>query len=301
MTPPTEDDEIAAAFAACSNAGRWGPEDELGTLNLVTPGKRRQAAGLVEQGVAVSLGRDLDPVQRPVNPRPVWHQMIHESERPYATADTLHAMPHGFAETHLDALTHMFHQGVGYNGCRQDVVVTNGGLTFASVHAQRDGIFTRAVLLDVAAARGEPWLSPDSVITRADLDAALDRVGEEIEPGDAVILHAGLERREAVEGREDPAVRAGLDLGAVRWLAERDVALYAGDAIEKLPSQYAELPLPLHQLALCAMGMPLLHNPSLTRLLSTAEQLGRQTFLLTVAPVRLRYGTGALVNPTALL
>ena len=291
--------EVAEAVARWSNAGRWGDEDELGTLNLITPQVRRRAAALVTEGVPVSLGSDVDTVQRPLNPRPAWHVMhLDEGGLPYATGDSVHLDIHG-VETHLDALGHVYLDGLGYNGRRQDEVVTNDGLRANSIHAVREGIFTRGVLLDVAAARGVPWLAEDHVVTPADLDDAERHGGVRTEPGDAVVVHTGLERRAGDRHTSEITARAGLGLDAVGWLRERDVAVYAGDCVDRLPPTDPVLPLPLHQIGIAAVGLVLLDWPRLTDLLAAGERFRRSTFLLTAAPLRVPGGTGSPVNPIA--
>jgi kynurenine formamidase len=286
------------AFARCSNAGRWGADDELGTLNLITPDVRRRAAGLVRDGVCVSLASDVDPVQRPLNPRPAWHVMHLETGLPYAAHDSIHLDVHGVG-THLDAVGHVYFDGVGYNGRRQDDVLTGDGLRANSIHAMRDGIFTRGVLLDVAAAAGVPWLEADQFVRPADLEAAETGAGLRVEPGDAVFVHTGLERRAAPAHPAELVARAGLDLAAVSWLHARDVAVFAGDCVERLPISDEALPLPLHQIGIAAMGLALLDWPLLADLVAACDRYGRSEFLLTVAPLRIRGGTGSPVNPIA--
>jgi kynurenine formamidase len=290
--------EALHAFSRCSNAGRWGGDDELGTLNLITPETRRRAARLVVDGVSVSLGADIDTVQRELNPHPAWHTMHLDRSLPYTAHDSLHLEIHGVG-THLDALGHVYFDGTGYNGRSQDEVLGEDGLCSNSIHAMRDGIFTRGVLLDVAAAAGVQWLEEDRVVTVPDLVAAESLAGIRVESGDAVFVHTGLERR---AGRRDPAdvvARAGLGLEAVCWLHERDVAVYAGDCVERLPISDQVLGLPLHQIGIAAMGLTLLDWPRLTDLLDACQQFGRSEFLLTVAPLRIRGGTGSPVNPIA--
>ncbi len=294
------EDEVLALLQECSNLGRWGDEDELGTLNYITPLVRRGAAALVRLGLPVSLGKDLDTTQSVINARPAWHVMHLETERPYASADSLHLQVHGLATTHLDAISHMFHDGVGYNGRRQSEVVGGDGVHAASIHAQREGIFTRGVLLDVAAAAGVPWLEPTEAVTPELLEAAERRTGEQLRSGDALVVHTGLERRESAIGPEDPFRRAGLDAACLPWLHRREVAVYSGDCIEQLPQPFARIPLPLHQVGLAAMGLILLDCPSLTELVETCTRVARTTFLLTAAPLRVRGGTGSPVNPIAL-
>jgi kynurenine formamidase len=108
-----------------------------------------------------------------------------------------------------------------------------------------------------------------------------------------------LEARERVEGPEDPTVRAGLDAGAVRWLHQRQVAVFTGDCFERIPQPYRRVPLPLHQVGLVAMGLVLLDNPTLTELVRACGSLGRCDFLLMAAPLRIPNGTGSPVNPIA--
>jgi kynurenine formamidase len=210
----------------------------------------------------------------------------------------VHLDIHG-VETHLDALGHVYLDGLGYNGRRQGEVVTNDGLRANSIHAMRDGIFTRGVLLDVAAARGVPWLDEDHVVTRADLEAAERHAGVTTEPGDAVVVHTGLERRAGERDTGEIVARAGLGLEAVHWLRDRDVAVFAGDCVDRLPPTDPELELPLHQIGIAAMGLVLLDWPRLSDLLAAHERHGRHEFLLTVAPLRIPGGTGSPVNPIA--
>jgi kynurenine formamidase len=298
---PTDipEDEVVALFTECSNRGRWGDDDELGTLNYITPAKRVQAAGLVRTGRFVSLGRDIDTVQSAVNPQPAIHQMLFYNRHALTCVDSIALGIHGNATTHLDALGHIFWGERLYNGRNQAEVVTPGGLLYANIMAQKEGIFTRGVLLDVAAARGVPWLTPDQSVTPVDLEAAEQASGLDIEPGDAVVVHVGLEARERVEGAEDPRVRAGLDAAAVRWLHQRRVAVFTGDCFERIPQPYRRVPLPLHQVGLVAMGLVLLDNPTLSELVRVCASLGRAEFLLTAAPLRIPNGTGSPVNPIA--
>ena len=291
-------DPLAVA-GRCDNRGRWGADDQRGTLNHISPTIRVGAARLVQTGEVVSLAKPLDVVPSAVNPRPAWHVMHLETERPYAAADGLHLQVHGLANTHLDALGHMFLDGLGYNGFVQDEIVRMDGLTALDVAALATGVVTRGVLLDVAAAAGRPWLEPGTPVDAALLRAAADLHDVEVGTGDAVVVHVGLERRESARGAEDPAVRAGLDLSAVAWLHEHEVALYSGDCIERFPETPGPVPMPLHQIGIARMGLVLLDAPSLTGLVECCERLDRWTFLFTAAPLVVRGGTGSPVNPLA--
>lgn len=292
----------AAAFAVaarCDNTGRWGADDRLGTLNYISSQVRVAAASEVRLGQTVSLARPVDTTASAVNPRPAWHVMLLETERRYASADSLHLQVHGLANTHLDALGHMFLDGVGYNGVRQDDAVDMGGLQQLSIADMAGGIFTRGVLLDVAGALNKPWLEPGAVVTANLLVEAEQHSDVEVRHGDAVFVHVGLEAREHAQGPENPAVRAGLDVSAVEWLHYRQVSVYSGDCIERFPETGRALPMPLHQIGIARMGLVLLDCPQMTGLVEKCRAIGRSTFLLTAAPLVVPGGTGSPVNPVA--
>jgi kynurenine formamidase len=291
-----EDDERAALFAACSNAGRWGPDDELGTLNLITPATRRRAAQLVTEGLSVSMAADLSIEHTPRTDSLTSHTAFTDPAAPIAVADAITLQVHGWS-THLDALGHIYTDDVGYNGRRRADVFTRDGLAANAITALKDGVFTRGVLLDIAGSCRLPWLPAEHVITRAELEQAEIAAGVTVEPGDALFVHTGLTARLA-EG-DDPDRRAGLGIDAVLWLRERDVALFGGDCVDVLPGDDPDLPLPLHQLGIGAMGLTLLDWPHLDGVLGLCAQLDRRTFLLTVAPLPILGGTGSPVNPIA--
>ena len=292
-----EKQELAALFATCSNAGRWGPDDELGTLNLITPATRRRAARLVTEGLSVSMASDLSVQHSPSTDSLTSHTAFSDPAAPIAVADAVTLQVHGWS-THLDALGHIYTDDVGYNGRRRTEVFTGDGLSANAITALKDGVFTRGVLLDVAASRGLPYLPADHVITRGELEDAEHAAGVTVEAGDALFVHTGLTARLATEP-DAPDHRAGLGIDAVLWLRERDVALFGGDCVELLPGPDPDLPLPLHQLGIGAMGLTLLDWPHLDRLLAMCAQLQRRQFLLTVAPLPIVGGTGSPVNPIA--
>ncbi len=292
-----EKQELAALFATCSNAGRWGPDDELGTLNLITPATRRRAARLVTEGLSVSMASDLSVQHSPSTDSLTSHTAFSDPAAPIAVADAVTLQGHGWS-THLDALGHIYTDDVGYNGRRRTEVFTGDGLSANAITALKDGVFTRGVLLDVAASRGLPYLPADHVLTRGELEDAEHAAGVTVEAGDALFVHTGLTARLAT-GPDAPDHRAGLGIDAVLWLRERDVALFGGDCVELLPGPDPDLPLPLHQLGIGAMGLTLLDWPHLDRLLAMCAQLQRRQFLLTVAPLPIVGGTGSPVNPIA--
>jgi kynurenine formamidase len=225
--PP--ESELDALFDEVSNAGRWGADDELGTLNLITDAKRRAAAALVRSGRVLSLARDLDKLQSPNNPSPVRHTMCYQAHYPIGAVDALTLDMHGFALTHLDAIAHVYRDQDIYNGRKAGDVALPTGLTFGDMLAQKDGIFTRGVLLDIAAVRGAPWMTPEEGVTAADLEAAEKKQGLRVEPGDCIFVYTGLQKREAAEGPENLGQRVGIMPDAIRWMRKRDISVYSGD------------------------------------------------------------------------
>ena len=179
------DGELEAMFRRCSNTGKWGANDELGTLNYITPAKRIAAAQLVKTGEVVSVGRDLTTRQSKTNGQPVVHVMMFSDANSPSCGDYFTIAPHGMVVTHMDALCHFSWKDQFYNGRKRSETLTASGAKWGSIYAQRQGIFTRGVLLDVAAARGVSWYKPDEYVTVADFEVAEKRQRVRVESGDA--------------------------------------------------------------------------------------------------------------------
>jgi kynurenine formamidase len=158
------------------------------------------------------------------------------------------------------------------------------------------------VLLDVAAERGVMHLAAGDGIGVADLEACERRAGVTVGAGDAIFVRSGHGRRAAAEGagHDEEAPHEGVDPEVLAWLRARDVAVYSGDCIERRPSGYARLTMPLHQVGLVVMGLCILDCPDVEALADACREEGRSTFALVVAPLRITGGTGSAVNPLAL-
>jgi len=235
--PPEK--ELEALFDRLNNAGRWGPDDELGTLNYISARKRVAAAALVRTGRAMSIARDLNTQQSANNPSPVRHTMCYQAHEPIGAIDELELGMHGFSLTHLDAIAHVYRGQDVYNGRKAGAVATPGGLSYCDILAQKDGIFTRGVLLNIAAARGVSWMTPDQGVFAADLDAAEKRQEVRVESGDAIFVYTGLQKREAAEGPENLGQRVGIMPDAIKWMHEREIAVYSGDCVDAFPNPYS--------------------------------------------------------------
>ena len=283
-----------------SNWGRWGAQDELGALNLITPAKRRDAAKLVREGVSVSLSHDAEKETAADNPRPFKHEMLSTGATPNAQAhsDSFTVAHHGLAHTHIDALCHFFWDGRMFNGISRDQV-TEQGAGKLSVYAIRQGIFTRGVLMDLPALKGVPYLEPGTAIYPEDLDAWEKKAGVRVSPGDVVLIRTGRWARRAEKGAWSGDL-AGLHMTAARWLKQRDAAVLGSDAAQDvMPSGIEGVRQPIHLLVLVAMGMPILDNCDLEELARTAQAKKRWDFLLTTAPLAVRGATGSALNPIA--
>jgi len=291
------DAELEAMFRRCSNTGRWGANDELGTLNYITPAKRIAAAALVKTGEVVSVARDLTTRQSKTNAQPVVHTMAAIDPNGPAAVDSFTIASHGMVVTHMDALCHFSWKDQFYNGRKRSETLSASGATWGSIYAQRQGIFTRGVLLDVAAARGVRWYNPDEYVTVADFEAAEKRQRVRVGSGDALFVRTGMERMEAEQGEQDIYPRAGLHAECAEWMHGRQASVYGGDCIEKLPYPSESFTSAVHMIVLASMGLPILDWPSLTELAATCERLQRWDYLLTTAPLRLPGGTASPINP----
>ena len=292
----TQFDEI---FKQVSNWGRWGKDDQLGTLNLITPAVRLEATKQVRSGVSVSLARDLNTEKAIDNPDPFRDSMNLGVDGKF-NMDTYTVNFHGFAFSHIDALSHTYYDGHLYNGF-PDSSITASGATVLDTALYRDGILTRGVLVDIPWLRGLPYLEANAFITGADLDAWEAKTGVHIHSGDAVAIRTGRWARRDAKGPWDiSAASAGLDPSAIVWLRKRDVAVLIGDAAhDAIPSAVEGVDFPIHVLAITAMGMPLADQCNLEDVAKEAQKLHRHTFMLTIAPPRIKGGTGALANPIA--
>lgn len=291
--------QFDSLFKQVSNWGRWGKTDQLGTLNLITPEVRRQAAAEVKAGVSVSLARDLNSVKAIDNPEP-FQDIMHLGIDGKFNMDTYTVNFHGFAFSHFDALSHTFYEGHFYNGYPATDISSSGAKVLDAAQYY-DGVFTRGVLVDIPWLRGLPYLPSNAVITAHDLDRWEAKTGVHIRAGDAVVIRTGRWALRAAKGPWDIAnASAGLDPSAVLWLHRRDIAFMVSDAAhDSIPSAVQGVDFPIHVLAIVAMGMPLADQCDLEALASESLRLHRETFLLTLAPERIKGGTGSLVNPIA--
>jgi len=301
-------EDFAALFAAVSTWGRWGEADELGALHHLTPARVVGAAGLVRDGITVSMSFPVDTAAAAHNPHPATYRITRLPDPDADPGSLGFAMDyvgleyHSDTHTHLDALCHVAFGGLLYNGqpCER---VTSRGAAVGSVETLGDGLVGRGVLLDVPRLRGVPWLEPGEHVFADDLEAAERAQGVTVGQGDILLVRTGHARRLAELGPwETAGAKAGLHPTAVPFLAERRIAALGSDGnSDTAPSSTEGIAFPIHVLAINAMGVHLLDYLQLEHLGLACEARGRWEFLFVSAPLRIVGGTGSPVNPIAIL
>ncbi len=297
--PPLQTDEVLAFHQRLSNWGRWGPDDQLGALNFITPEVTAAAATTVRTGRTVSCARPLNTEPAVDNPSPVAHHMIGTASEGWG-ADYFAIASHGYATSHLDALCHVFHEGHLYNGYPIETVTAHGATKLGILHL-RSGIVSRGVLIDVPRQRGVDALTPGDPIFPEDLEAAEQQTGVVVQRGDVLFVRTGRWQWRAEHGPWAAGANlAGLDASCLPWLHEREVAALGSDGVsDVLPSRVDGVAMPVHTVALVAMGLHLLDNLDFDALATACVEEERSEFLLTIAPLVLRRGTASPVNPIA--
>lgn len=282
-----------------SNWGRWGKDDQRGTLNLITPEKRKAAVKLVRDGISVSLAHTIEKDPAPDSPRPLGQQMTLDAAG--HAMDLYTIWYHGSVITHLDALCHYSFEGKIFNGFAKSNITQGPGCVENGVENQKDGYMTRGILVDIPLLRKVAYLEPGTPIYPSDLEAWETFAGIKIGSGDALFLRTGRWARRAKEGAWNVAANsAGFHASVLPWLKQRGVALLGNDAVNDVqPSGIADSPRPIHQVAIVAMGLPLVDVMDLEAVGKEAARLRRWEFLLTVAPVPVLGGTGFPINPIA--
>ena len=289
-----------------SNWGRWGKDDQLGALNLVTPAKRVAATRVVRNGRSVSLSRPFPKEPGPNNAYPAQHYMrtVPRGKGGFA-ADYYGIFYHGIASTHIDALCHTWDECGMWNGRDPKKEVTFEGATFGGVEHWSEGIITRCVMLDVPRHRGVASVTQDAPVHGWELDEILSKRGIRLEPGDAVAVYSGRDAWQANNpdtpyGRPfggGPNIRPGLHVSCLPFLRDHDVSLLVWDMLDHLPIGY-DIPWAVHA-ALFAYGVALVDNALLEPAAKACVEEGRDEFMLVIAPLRVVGGTGSPANPLA--
>jgi kynurenine formamidase len=307
MALPADVKELGAQVR---NWGRWGDDDEIGTLNLITDDVVRAAAGEIKTGRRLALGIPMDADGPQTGAIPGRDNPTHEMimvDTPltgdpsnFTTSDDKVAL--GLqAATHWDALAHVSYEGHLYNGVPSSVI-TDAGAARMGIDKVRT-LVSRGVLLDVAAAKGVDRVEGGYPLTGADLDAACEHGHVDVRSGDIVLIRTG-QMRWFLEGDRErygtPA--SGPSLQTVAWFHDHDVAAVATDNVtfEVYPCEREDALLPVHLLHLVDMGMTQGQNWNLEDLAADCAADGRYAFFLDASPLPFTHAVGSPVNPIAI-
>jgi kynurenine formamidase len=301
--------DLQRLAARVSNWGRWGDDDERGTLNLITPDVVQRGVASARQGRPFSLAIPFDQTGPQWDNKNMPHRVNAELHTPtvnfsftgdprdFTTTDDTFRMG-SQAATHWDALAHVGYDGLLYNNTPNDVVNAGGGAEKLGI--ERFGpVVTRGVLLDVARLHGVDHFDDNYAITGDDLDAAAQVM---VQPGDAVLVRTGHMHFLRTGDKQRYSTPApGLSTKSIAWLRDHDVAAVATDTItfEVYPCEDPAVFMPVHMIQLRDMGLVQGQNWYLDELADDCARDGQYDFLLVATPLPLTGAAGSPVVPTA--
>jgi kynurenine formamidase len=290
-SPPAEQDRCPS---------KWGAGDERGSGNHQKPAAVLKATSLIKTGEVIELAHVLNDkipfsgtrrfdvhVKRTfINP---------PSNRRGSNEETV-ISEIGQVGTQFDGFAHQSHEDSLYNCYKISETATRSGFTRLGVH-QVGTLFTRGVLIDVAAYKGVEMLPDTYEITVEDLEGALKKQDTALQPGDAVLINTGWHKLWAKDNARYGKSCPGIGVKAAQWLIAKDPMLLGSDnwPVEVAPNPDAQLSLPVHQIALVVNGVHLLENLKLDDL--AAKRVYEFAFVL--QPMKLQGGTGSTVSPVA--
>jgi len=290
---------------------RYGADDQIGTLNEITPQVVRAATALVKTGEVVDLGRVLDE-GAPKFPGRYWHQTVDISphvtnlRRPDAVGkgwgksqiNWITEIQAGTFQvgTQLDSIGHIQVGDRFYNGWTTRDVVEGWGLNRFGMETVPP-IITRGVLVDIARFKGTPRLEKGYVITVAEVKAVLERQSIELRAGDAVLFHTGWGALWGKDNEQFLAGEPGPGMELVSWLYEQHVSITGADtwSYGPVPGEDPERPFLVPQTMYVKMGLFGLEN------LATEELAKRQVyeFMFVLTHAKTRGSTAAVIAPAA--
>ena len=280
---------------------KWGAADERGAANLLTPESVLNASRLIRTGEVIELGRVLSMDMPLFGTR---RFDIHTkrtggpmgSNKRY-TNEELVISEIGQVGTQFDMFSHQSIDNSHYNCFATDEITSRNGFTKLGVE-KIGAIYTRGVLIDVAAAKGVDTLVAGYEITSADLQDAVAKQGITLKRGDAVLIHTGWGKLWGVDNAKYNASGPGIGVEAAEWLAKQEPVLFGSDnvPVEVLPNPDKSISLPIHQIALVVHGIFLLENMKLDEL--AAKKV--YEFAFVVQPLKIKGGTGSTVAPIAI-
>lgn len=299
--------DFETMLSAAKRWGEFGPEDQLGAINLITPETRTAAAALVKTGRTVTLANPMDKVKASEFVTPLEHQvfvfppLMGPNSLEIAAGDIFTINYHGGLHSHMDGVAHFGWGGKLYNGYDFAPSSKRGFLNVGVENIAQKGIFTRGVLIDLPRMYEVDSIDPGTLIKLEHIEAWESLTGERIRSGDVLLLRFG--RWSVAKKDEDfnPLEKtAGLHASVGAWLKERGVAAIASDAIsDRMPPYVEGVFNPVHVIANYALGMPIFDHLQLDELARVSGELNQETFLFIAAPLNIEGATGSPVTPIA--
>ena len=306
---PTTLEEYQEYKVKFNNWGRWGEQDQKGTLNLITNDKITQDRDLIKTGTTISCSNPLATAQiipdTLRNSKPATHLMDVTTK---GSGDYIGVSYHGFVNTHIDSLCHVFTDDVSnggklYNGY-DPKLITSRGAEINSIDNWKDGIITRGVLYDIPKLRNQEFVNFEEPIEGWDLEAWAKEKGITPLPGDAVLIRSGYEpfwKSQPNFQFSFPPNTPGNGPSIVEYLYDTNAALMGWDMQESGNSKY---PYPariiIHEILIPHMGMPILDNANFEQLSEHCSQSGVYEFFFIISPLLIKGGTGSPANPIAI-
>ena len=309
-------DIIRETGKRCRNWGRWGPDDERGTLNYITPEAIVEAARLVRRGAVFSLAIPFDAkgpqIDQPRRFNPIHRMMITGPDCTTGAirfpggvgfSDDMVIMPLQCA-TQWDALSHCFEDGRMYNGYDANEVSSRGAKR-NGIDKVASGVAARGVLLDMPRAKGVKWLEPGYAISAGDLDAAVAAQRVTIRSGDALLVRTGhmtLCKDQGGWGSYAGGDAPGLSFHTADWIYQHQIAAVASDTwgMEVRPNEIADSFQPLHQVCIPNMGLTIGEIFFLDDLAEDCARDGVYEFFFVAPPLPITGAVGSPINPLAI-
>jgi kynurenine formamidase len=306
-------EELFAFIRQHRNWGRWGEHDEKGALNLIDENKRLVALRSVRSGRVFSLSAPYAKTPGFDNPSPNGHfvyRSSHGGARSWlppdseegTSGDFLSLRSHGWLDTHVDALCHVWNTDGMWGGRNPDEEIESQGVKWGGIDKWQEGVVTRGVLLDIPRHRGVPYVEQGEPVHGEELFEVARAQGVGVQPGDAVVIYCGRERfchDNGPYGGLGVSAHPGLHASSLMFFRQHDVSVIAWDMRDMIPSGYS-LTLPVHA-AVYAFGVAVIDNAHLETLAEACQAAGQWEFLFFMAPLVIEGGTGSPVNPIVIL
>jgi kynurenine formamidase len=280
---------------------KWGSGDQRGAGNMMKPERVLRAAKLIKTGEMFELGAVLspDPKEAFINANRVFN-IYTKPALPVANTRTaneeLVVTELGQIGTQFDAFAHQMWGDSFYNCFKLGEIGTRSGFKKLGVE-NVGGLFTRGVLIDVAGLKGADMLPTSYIITPEDLQQALAKANQKLEPGDTVVIRTGWSKLIGKENQRYGSVSPGLGVAAAQWLVGQQPMMIAADncCVEVRPSEPG-YSLPVHAMMLIQYGVYLIENLELEALAAARAY----EFAFVVQPLKIKGATGSAVAPIAI-